>query len=142
MDIFDTPTGNRALQRFKAEQVIWLTTVTASGKPQPRPVWFVWDGQSVWIYTEHASCKIAHLAANPHASLHFNSDPAGDDIQVLLGDAVIVPTAPPVRDFPAYIEKYAEGIQGIDMTVESYSARFDTALRVTIERIRGLDPLV
>lgn len=142
MKHFETPTGKRALQRLEAEQVLWLTTVTASGKPQPRPVWFVWDGQSVWIYAEHASRKIAHLAANPHVALHFNSDPAGDDIQVLLGDAVIDPMAPLVRDFPAYIEKYAEGIQGIDMTVERYSARFDTALRVTIERVRGLDPLV
>ncbi len=142
MDLFDTPTGKRALERLKTEQVIWLTTVTASGKPQPRPVWFVWDGQSVWIYTEHSSRKIAHLAANPQVALHFNSDPSGDDIQVLLGEAAVDPNAPPVRDLPAYIEKYADGIQGIDMTVETYSTRFDTAVRVTVSRVRGLDPLV
>ena len=141
MELFDSPTGKRALERLTTEQVIWLTTVTASGKPQPRPVWFVWDGVSVWIYTEHGSRKVAHLAANAHVALHFNSDPGGDDIQVLLGDAVVDPSAPPVRELPAYIQKYAEGIRAIDMDVETYSARFDTAVRVTIERIRGLDPL-
>lgn len=141
MGLFESPTGQRALERLKTEQVIWLTTVTAGGKPQPRPVWFVWDGASVWIYTEHSSRKIAHLAANPHVALHFNSDPGGDDIQVLLGDALVDPAAPRVSDLPAYIDKYADGIRGIDMDVESYSARFDTAVRVTIERVRGLDPL-
>lgn len=141
MDVFDGPIGQRTLERLVSEQIIWLTTVTTSGRPQPRPVWFLWDGQSVLIYTEHSSWKVAHVETNQQVLLHFNSDQYGGDIQVLLGEARLDWAAPVVRDNPAYISKYVEGIRGIDMDVESYSQRFDTPLRVQVSRVRGLDPL-
>jgi len=141
MGVFDGPIGKRTLERLVNERIIWLTTVTTSGRPQPRPVWFVWDGESVLIYTEHSSWKVAHIETNPQVSLHFNSDEYGGDIQVLLGEARLDRAAPVVRDNPAYISKYVEGICGIDMDVESYSLRFDTPLRVHVSRVRGLDPL-
>jgi len=141
MGVFDGPIGKRTLERLVSERIIWLTTVTSSGRPQPRPVWFVWDGESVLIYTEHSSWKVAHIEMNPQVSLHFNSDEYGGDIQVLLGDARRDRAAPVVRDNSAYISKYVEGIRGINMEVESYSQRFDTPLRIHVSRIRGLDPL-
>ena len=31
--------GQRTLQRIATEMVIWLTTISPSGVPHPRPVW-------------------------------------------------------------------------------------------------------
>jgi Pyridoxamine 5'-phosphate oxidase len=28
------------------DHIVWLTTVTPTGRPAPRPVWFTWDGTS------------------------------------------------------------------------------------------------
>ena len=42
---FTTEFGRRALNRLENEQVIWITTTSKSGAPQPSPVWFVWDGR-------------------------------------------------------------------------------------------------
>lgn len=141
MDVFDGPMGKRTLERLGSEKIIWFTTVNTSGRPQPRPVWFVWDGESVLIYSEHSSWKVNHIEQNPQVSLHFNSDEYGGDIQVLLGDARLDRAAPVVRDNPAYISKYTDGIRNINMDVESYSQRFDTPLRIHVSRVRGLDPL-
>ena len=29
--------------------MIWLTTMGSDGTPQPTPVWFLWDGDNLWI---------------------------------------------------------------------------------------------
>ena len=45
-----TPFGERIARRLREEHLIWLTTVDAFGTPQPNPVWFLWDGDTVLIY--------------------------------------------------------------------------------------------
>ena len=32
---------------MQQEQIIWLTTVDSHHTPQPRPVWFHWDEETV-----------------------------------------------------------------------------------------------
>ena len=39
-----TEFGARVARHLREETVVWLTTVTASGAPLPRPVGFLWDG--------------------------------------------------------------------------------------------------
>ncbi len=138
---FDSPTGQRALERLASEQIIWLTTVSASGSPQPRPVWFTWDGNTIVVYTESTAYKVTHIANNPRVALHFNSDPTGGDIQVILGTASVDPDLPPATDNVDYLSKYRDGIRAIGMDESTFAQQFDTALRIKPTRIRGLDPL-
>ena len=138
---WDTAVGQRALARLNHEEVIWLTTISAGGIPQPRPVWFVWDGTTFLIYSMPTAKKIAHIAQNPNVSLHFNTDVGGEDVQVFLGTAHLDPSVGPVKGNAAYITKYHEGIRAIGMDEEQYSAMFSAALRITPTRLRGLDPL-
>lgn len=133
--------GQRTLARIESEQIIWLTSVSPSGFPQPRPVWFVWDGSTFLIYTMPTAKKVTHITQNPHVALHFNASADGDDIQVILGNAAIDADAPSSKQNSAYSEKYRAGIQSIGMTDESYSATFSMALRVLPTRLRGLEPL-
>ncbi len=134
-------TGKRALARIANEQVIWLTTVNAGGMPQPRPVWFTWDGVLFTIVSEPTAWKLRHIEANPNVSLHFDAGSSGEDVQVLLGRAWIDRGAPAVRDMPDYVDKYAEGIRQINLTIERYSDMFNTIIRVQPLRLRGLAPL-
>lgn len=138
---FGDELGQRALQRIQSEQVIWLTTVSASGAPQPRPVWFVWDGEAFTIYSTPTARKIAHIAQNPNVALHFNTDAEGDDVQVILGQARLDPDAPPSKLNKAYSEKYHAGILSLGLDEERYAAMFSAAIRVVPSRLRGLEPL-
>lgn len=133
--------GRRALQRIDHEQVMWLTTISASGFPQPRPVWFVWDGATFLIYTLPGAYKLKHIAHNPNVALNFNATEDGDDIQVILGAARVDDAAPAVIDNAAYCAKYHAGFHTINMSEEAYSAMFCVAVRVTPVRLRGLEPL-
>ena len=38
--------------------MIWLTTVRPDGRPEPSPVWFLWDGETFLIYSQNSS-KVA-----------------------------------------------------------------------------------
>ena len=139
MSVIDTSTdfGQRVARRLAGEQVVWLVTVDAFGMPQPVPVWFLWDGQSVLIYSQPNQAKIRNIERTGHASLHFNSDPHGGDVVVLTGAATIEPTTPPADANADYIEKYADGIASINMTPESFASAYSVPLRVTPTKLRG-----
>ncbi|MBI2997646.1 MAG: pyridoxamine 5'-phosphate oxidase family protein [Deltaproteobacteria bacterium] len=49
---FSTRFGWHVNRRLRQEKIIWLTTVDSNNTPQPRPVWFHWDGQTVLIFSE------------------------------------------------------------------------------------------
>lgn len=136
-----TENERRFISRMAVEQVIWLTTVSANGTPQPRLVWFIRDGEDIIVYSQPDAWKVRHIRRNPNVALHFNSDPEGSDFQVLIGEAFIDEDAPLVLQAPRYLEKYREGIYGIDMTEESYSDTFRTAIRIRPKFVRGLEPI-
>jgi len=133
--------GQRTLQRIESEQVIWLTTISPSNIPQPRPVWFVWDGEAFTIYSTPQAKKLLHIAHNPNVALHFNTDAQGEDIQVILGQAQVDKNAPPPNLNQAYREKYHEGFLALGMDEVKYAAMFTAALRIVPTRLRGLEPI-
>jgi PPOX class probable F420-dependent enzyme len=50
------------------DEVIWLTTVTPAGAPQPNPIWFYWDGEQVVITSQTNAYRLRNLAHNPKVS--------------------------------------------------------------------------
>jgi PPOX class probable F420-dependent enzyme len=84
-----TKLGAQAAQRLQQDYIIWLTTVSRDGTPQPNPVWFYWDGKSILIYTQPTSHKLKNISRNPRVSVNFQANDEGDDVIVLTGDASI-----------------------------------------------------
>ncbi len=135
---FNTDIGRRAEKRLREEQVIWLTAVRADGTPQPNPVWFLWDGGTVLIFTQPESRKVLHIQGNPQVALHFNTDAYGGDVAVISGRAAIENGAPSEAQVEAYIDKYRAGIASLGMTPEVMREAFSMAIRVTPTHLRGL----
>ncbi len=122
--------------RLRQEKIAWLTTVRPDGLPQPTPIWFLWDGTSLLIYSKPDARKIHNLLAHPGVAFHLNSDEWGGSILVLWGRAVVDPQAPPATGNAAYVEKYRQGIADIGMTPEEMAAEYSAAIRITPERVR------
>ncbi|HEX6453877.1 MAG TPA: TIGR03667 family PPOX class F420-dependent oxidoreductase [Trebonia sp.] len=123
------------VQRHLSDETIgWLTTVTASGRPAPRPVWFTWDGTTITIYSQPNAAKLRHIAANDQVSLHFNQGVGGGDVVVLHGRARRVPGAQQPTKNPYYQEKYAAMIQQEGFT-EEFLDSFSEAIQITPERV-------
>ena len=115
------------------DKIVWLTTVTPAGRPAPRPVWFVWDGTAVVIYSQPDVAKLRHVAANDQVSLHFNCTPGGSDVVVISGRAELVPDAPLPSALPGLLDKYLDTIQAMGHAPEWYDA-YNTAIRVVPDR--------
>ncbi len=133
-----TPVGRRIKQRLRTEQTIWLTTVDAHGVPQPRPVWFHWDGETLLIFSQPHAAKVRHIQRQASVALNFNTDADGGDVSVLIGKAVIAakPIAP--NRLKAYLRKYRQGIKDIGLTPASLQAEYSLAILVTPLTTRGL----
>jgi PPOX class probable F420-dependent enzyme len=132
-----TEFGRHADRRLRDELVIWLTTVGDDLGPHPRPVWFLWDGQGVTIYSMEEAWKVRHLAKHPHVSLHLNSDEAGEDVVVMLGRAEIVEGPPGADVDQAYLRKYRKGITDLGMSPNEFARDYCVAIRISPTKIRG-----
>jgi PPOX class probable F420-dependent enzyme len=135
-----TTFGARVVERLTTEEIIWLTTISASDVPQPVPVWFLWDGETALIYTAPETYKLRNIARNPKVSLNLNSDPIGGDIAVFVGTAWVDHTAPSPDQHPSYLAKYGDRVINLlGMTLEDYAVMYPIALRVKPEKVRGGD---
>ena len=115
------------------DSIAWLTTVTPTGRPAPRPVWFIWDGTTVVVYSQPGGAKLKHIAANDHVSLNFNCTPDGGDVVVLSGRAEVIQGAPLPSEFPGMLDKYRPRIEAMGNTPEWYDS-YSTAIRITPDR--------
>jgi PPOX class probable F420-dependent enzyme len=136
---WDSKLGKRAAERIAQEPVIWLTTTGSDGAPQPRPVWFIWDGAAFIIYSKPDAAKVRHIRTNPQVALNLDSDGDGGDIIVFTGTAEMVEPSPRPDSVPAYLDKYRAGIRDIGMTPDSFSQTYSAAMRVTPLKLRGIE---
>ena len=135
----DTTTefGQRVMRRLQEEQVIWLTTVDARRTPQPRPVWFLWEGETFLIYSQPDTAKVRHIRRNPQVALHFDGNERGGDIIVFVGAARIAKEAPAGNENSDYLAKYRSGIERLGSTPARFAGDYSTAIRVQPTRVRG-----
>ncbi len=129
--------GQHVAPRLAQEQVIWLTTVSADGTPQPNPVWFYWDGESFLIYTPPAASKLKNLAHNPRVSLNFEGATAlGGDFAVFTGVATIERNGSDPD--PEYVKKYLQiATEEWGRTIDDLHQEYSVAIRIRPEKLRG-----
>ncbi len=132
-----TEFGRRVAERLRNERIIWLTTVAATLRPQPRPVWFLWDGATFLIYSQPNTYKLLHIVRNPQVAVHFDSDGHGGNIVVFNGEASIAADMPPANEVGAYIEKYQADLTRLQTTPRDFAEDYSVAIRVAPTKLRG-----
>jgi PPOX class probable F420-dependent enzyme len=132
-----TEFGQRVQRRLNEERIIWFITISESGVPQPRPVWFLWDGASFLMYSRPNTFKLQHIRNNPHVALHLDGNRMGGDIVVFTGEAEIAKDVPPADQVTPYVEKYQDGMEGLNMTPEAFGKAYSVPIRVKPLKLRG-----
>jgi PPOX class probable F420-dependent enzyme len=131
-----TEKGARADERLRADEVAWLITVAADGTPVPTPVWFLWDGTSILVYSQRDKPKLRHIAANPRVAVALRTDELGDEITVVTGDAVVDPSTPSADRLPEYVVKYDALIARLGADAASFAAEYAVPVRIAPTKLR------
>ena len=124
-------------QRLAGEGVGWLTTVSADGQPQSSPVWFIWDGASLWLRSQAQAGKVRNIKVNPRVALHLADDGHGGNIITIEGAASLEAELPE-RLLEAYFVKYGEAIRtALQTTPEQLAADYPITIRISPTRTRA-----
>ena len=83
---FSTDLGKRAKERLEREIVGWLITVGSDGTPQPSPIWYLWEADTVLIYSQPNTPKVRNIERHPQASFHLEGDNKGGNIIIEVED--------------------------------------------------------
>ena len=114
------------LQGFRS---IWISTTRPDGRPHAVPVWFIWEGESVYFATDKNSQKVKNLAAQPSIIVHAGD---GDDVIIIEGKAgVITDPATTAQINERYMQKYVDPHSGAQATI----SESDTLYQVTADRL-------
>ena len=124
-------------RRLLDEAIIWMTTVSRHGQPQPSPIWFWWDGARILMYSKDETARLRNIDANPRVSLNLDGNGRGGAIVVIEGSARIDRDLPPARRVPEYIEKYQPFLDDYGWTAESFSRDYPVPIVITPERLRS-----
>jgi len=127
--------GQRASERLANDRVGWLATVAPDGTPQVSPIWFLWDGDEILVYSLE-SPRARNVAEHPRVSLNLDGDGRGGDILIVEGDARIDGATPSASDNRGYLAKYGPVMDGHGWTPEWFAGRYSVPIRVTPTRFR------
>jgi PPOX class probable F420-dependent enzyme len=121
--------------RLQSDKFGWLTTVSKSGQPVPRLVWFYFDGTKLTVYTLPQAAKVIHIKAHPAVSLNLDSDGRGGGIIVVGGTATVDATDVNCRNDGPYWAKYGELAQQVESNEGMSMDAFSTRLAITPTRV-------
>jgi PPOX class probable F420-dependent enzyme len=130
------PKHARALARLASERIGWLTSIDPEGTPQASPIWFLWDGETVFIYSHRRAVRNDNIADRPRVAFNLNTDAGGDEVVTMEGVAAIDPEAPSAADNPPYLDKYLPTIKAYGWTVDFFASDYPVPIRVTPVRWR------
>ena len=131
-----TDDGARALRRLQNELIGWLTTVNPDGQPQASPIWFVWDGEEILLYSRTRAPRNGNIEDEPLVAFNLEGGPDGEDVVTAEGEARIVAAEPPASANPTFLAKYKRLFDAYGWTPDWYADRYSVPIRIRPTRWR------
>jgi len=122
-------------QRLHNDMVIWLNSVRPNGHPHAVVVWFLWDGESVLIFSRPKNQKLVNIQHNPNVLLALDNTNDGSDPVTIEGTATLLAPGVMSATLQAYVKKYGEGIKQLGFTPEQMAAEYSQGIRITPTRV-------
>jgi PPOX class probable F420-dependent enzyme len=131
-----TEAGRKALRRLDTELIGWLTTINPDGQPQSSPVWFLWLRGQLLVYSHIRAPRNANVEANPCVSFNLNTDPDGDEVVTMEGEALIDLSLPASSANPAFLAKHRHMLDRYGWTPEWLAENYPVPIVITPTRWR------
>ena len=122
-------------QRLHNDYVIWLHSTRPDGRPHAVVVWFLWDGESVLIFSRPKNQKVSNIQHNQNVLLALDNTNNGDDPITIEGTATLLTHGAADATLESYVKKYGEGIKELGFTPEQMATEYSQAIRITPTRV-------
>jgi PPOX class probable F420-dependent enzyme len=118
-------------ERLRTDLILWLSTVRPDGRPHLVPVWFLWEGSTILIFSIAKNQKVYNLRQNNRVMVALDDTYEGDDVVSIEGTAELLtdPTVTPLM--PTYVAKYAGELAEMEMSAEKMASEYTQAIRIT-----------
>ena len=116
-------------QRLRGDLIMWLGSVRPDGRPHLTPVWFLWNGADLVIFSKPNQQKIRNLRQNRRVIVAL--DGANQGAIVLEGEAELLDDPAVNATLPEYLAKYGAHIEGIGYTPKAMAETYSQAIRIT-----------
>jgi PPOX class probable F420-dependent enzyme len=131
-----TRAGARALERLETALIGWMTTINPDGQPQSSPLWFLWAGGEILVYSHKRAPRNDSIADRPLVSFNLNTDAHGDDVLTMEGTARIDAGAPTASENEPYLAKYRGMLDSYGWTPDYFSGEYPVPIRIEPTRWR------
>jgi PPOX class probable F420-dependent enzyme len=110
-------------------------TVRPDGRPHAVVVWFLWDGESILIFSRPNNQKVRNLQHNSNVVLAKDNTHEGSDPITIEGIAALLKPGEVNTAQPGFVEKYGEHIKRIGYTLEEMAAEYSQPIRIIPTRV-------
>jgi len=131
-----TPAGARALERLETELIGCLTTTNPDGQPQSSPIWFLWVGDEILIYSHKRAPRNGNIAERTRVAFNLDTDAGGGNVVTMEGDARIDLSAASPDENAAYLAKYRGLLDESEWTPEYFAEEYPIPVLVRPTRWR------
>lgn len=114
------------MSRLVDDHTLWLATTRADGAPHVTPIWFVWQGDRIWVCTRSESVKARSLTRDPRVMVAL-----GTGAKPLVGEGTAVRHA---RPFPPAVREVFVAKFDWDIDVDDEDGVHDALFEITIDR--------
>lgn len=125
-----TPQGAHIAARLRDDLIVWLATVRPDGRPHLAAVWFLWDGETILIFSR-PNQKMRNLRANANVALSLDGTDTGEDVVTIEGIAELPPRGSVTVEMAPYAEKYAAKLREMGWTPHSMAQSYTEPIRIT-----------
>lgn len=122
---------------LQCQDVVWLSSTRPDGGPHVVPLWFLWDGESILVFSKPHAQKIRNLRADPRVMVAVGEPSAAFDVELIEAVAEVVPL--PTRDVlpDSFARKYGERVARGGITCDRYADVYSQPIRIRPRRWLG-----
>jgi PPOX class probable F420-dependent enzyme len=117
-------------EALERQTVVWVSSVRPDGRPHLLPLWFVWDGDSILVFSKPHAQKVRNVQASPRVMVGVGEPAADWDVELLEGVAELLPLVSADVLPESFAAKYRELMARAGTTREQFAQTYSQPIRI------------
>ena len=118
------------VEALEHQDVIWLSSTCPDGRPHVLPLWFLWDGDAITVFSKPRAQKVHNVRSDPRVMVAVGEPGHDFDVELVEAIAELVPAQPRFLLPEAFARKYGERLAHDGVTCRRYAEVYPQPIRI------------